>query len=255
MIRPRPASKRGQFRNHWLDARFSFHFGGWQAPGFEAYSDLLVLNDDRVAPGEGFAEHPHADVEVMSMPIAGTIEHRDSLGHVQLMRPGDVHLMRAGRGIRHSEMNASPSEPEHHLQWWIRPAARGLEPAYQHIHVPAAEKLDRWRLVASPQPNAGTLTLAQDARVLLAHVQGQALRYQPGPRRWTYLHVATGRLSVAGHELAAGDALSFEDGANVLLIPLGNADGPGADVLLFDLRDPRDPRDPRDARTPPAAPP
>lgn len=236
MIRLRPGARRGRFRNDWLDARFSFHFGGWREAGFEPYSDLLVLNDDRVAPAGGFEEHPHADVEVMSMPIAGAVRHRDSLGHEALMRPGDVHLMRAGHGIRHSEMNASDRDPEHHLQWWIRPSAHGLAPAYQRIHVPPEEKLDRWRLVASPVPAPGSLTIAQDARVLLARVQAQALRYRPEPGRWTYVHVAAGRLAIAGHELAEGDALSFEDEADVLLIPLGHPDGPGADVLLFDLR-------------------
>ena len=154
MIRIRRSADRGHFRNHWLDARFSFSFGDYQDRAFDGYSDLMVLNEDRVAPGGGFVEHGHRDVEVMSYPVSGAVEHRDSLGNVAIMRPNDVHLMRAGRGIRHSEMNASDREPEHHLQWWIRPAASGLEPGYQRLSVPAADKHNRWRLLASPTGEA-----------------------------------------------------------------------------------------------------
>ena len=150
MIRLRPSEARGRFRNHWLDARFSFSFGNYRDPAFDGYSDLWVLNEDIVAPGGGFAEHEHEDVEVMSYPVSGAVEHRDSLGNVATLRPGDVHLMRAGRGIRHSEMNASATEPEHHLQWWIRPATRGLAPGYQRIHVDASDKRGRFRMLASP---------------------------------------------------------------------------------------------------------
>ena len=234
MIRIRKSSDRGRFRSDWLDARLSFSFGIHGDPAYDGYSDLLVLNDDRVAAGAGFAMHPHADVEVMSYPIAGAIEHRDSLGHRTLMRPGDVHLMRAGTGIRHSEMSASSVEPEHHLQWWIRPAALGLPPAYAHMHVAASEKLNRWRVLAAPGGAGGSLALAQDARVLVAVVDGSTLVYTPPARRLSYLHVVRGDLTLNGLLLASADAAFVEqEPAIVLTAPAGRP----AEVLLFDLRE------------------
>ena len=233
MIRLRPGRDRGRFRNVWLDARFSFSFGGYRDPAFDGYSDLLVLNDDRVAPGAGFADHPHVDVEVMSYPIAGVIEHRDSLGHRALMRPGDVHLMRAGTGIRHSEMNASTVDPEHHLQWWIRPALAGLPPAYAHLKVAASEKQNQWRVLAAPDGAGGSLALAQDARVLVAVIDGSTLSYRPAPGRLTYVHVVAGEVVINGVELHGADAAFIErESCVAFTAPAGRP----AEVLVFDLR-------------------
>lgn len=240
MIRLRQAHTRGRFRNDWLDARFSFSFGDYRDPAFDGYSDLMVFNDDRVAPGGGFAEHGHRDVEVMSYPIAGAVEHRDSLGNVAIMRPGDVHLMRAGRGIRHSEMNASRVDPEHHLQWWIRPARRGLEPAYARIRVGADEMHNQLRPIATPEGGDGVLALAQDARVFAALVDDAEIVYRPPAGRWTHLHVVAGTLRIGGGaepasiELEAGDGVFVEDEAAVRLDNRGSAYP--AEVLLFDLR-------------------
>lgn len=232
MIRLRPAASRGHFRNSWLDARFSFNFGSYREPGFSGYSDLLVLNEDLVAPGGGFAEHPHADVEVLSFPLEGVVEHRDSLGHHTLLQPGDVHLMRAGTGIRHSEMNASATLPERHLQWWIRPARRGLAPAYARLHVPREARLNRWRLLAAPDGAQGALPLAQDARVFATWLLDHRLEYRPPPGRRSYLHVARGAVTLAGHLLQGGDAAFIENEPAVVL----QAGPAGAELLLFDLR-------------------
>jgi quercetin 2,3-dioxygenase len=233
VIRLRPAASRGHFRNGWLDARFSFNFGSYREPGFDGYSDLLVLNEDLVAPGGGFAEHPHADVEVMSWPLEGTVEHRDSLGHHALMQPGDVHLMRAGTGITHSEMNGSATLPERHLQWWIRPAHRGLAPAYARLHLPREARLNRWRTLAVPDGAEGALPLAQDARVLATWLHGHTLELRPPPGRWCYLHVASGAVSLAGQPLQAGDAAFIENEPSLVLQASAGA---GAELLWFDLR-------------------
>lgn len=233
MIRTRWGSDRGHFRNHWLDARFSFSFGNYKDPAFDGYSDLMVLNDDRVAAGGGFAEHGHRDVEVMSYPLAGAIEHRDSLGNVSIMRPNDVHLMRAGRGIRHSEMNASDHEPEHHLQWWIRPAVAGLAPGYQRLRLGPEQRHNGWSLLASPGGEGGSLVIAQDVRVLVARVAAGSLTYRQQAGRRIYLHVVAGHAEVGGNQLVAGDAAFIEGEPAVV------AQGPGsvaAEVLLFDLR-------------------
>lgn len=233
MIRLRPGDSRGRLRNHWLDARLSFSFGHYQDPAFDGYADLRVLNDDRVAPGAGFAAHPHADVEVMSYPLSGAVEHRDSLGHVALLKPGDVHLMRAGRGIVHSEMNASAHEPEHHLQWWILPAVRGLAPAYQRLQVPLADKLGRWRLLASPDGADGSLAVAQDARIWATVLDGHTLHYRPAAGRRLHLHLARGTLALNALPLQAGDAAFVEGEAQITLVA---PDGANAELLLFDLR-------------------
>ncbi len=233
MIRIRRSAERGAFRNGWLDARFSFSFGGWRHPDYDGYSDLRVLNDDVVAGGGGFAEHGHADVEVMSYPLAGAIEHRDSLGNVAVMRPGDVHLMRAGTGIRHSEMNASATEPEHHLQWWITPRQRGLPPAYARIHVPAEDKRNRLRLIGSPDGADGSLAVAQDVRVYAGIIDTGRLAYRPPTGRRTYLHVARGALALNGDRLVAGDDVFAE---NEWTLTLQGLPGESGEVLLFDLR-------------------
>jgi quercetin 2,3-dioxygenase len=232
MIRIRRSAQRGHFRNHWLDAHFSFSFGAYRDPDFDGWSDLLVFNDDRVAPGGGFAGHGHDNVEVMSYPLEGAVEHRDSLGNVAIMRPGDVHLMRAGRGIRHSEMNASASEPEHHLQWWIAPATRGLEPGYQRIHLSAQDKHNRWRPIASADGAEGSLAIAQDVRVYASRLASGSLSRRLDPARRAFVQVATGAAAVGGSALAGGDAL-FIEGESVLTL---DALPGGAELLLFDLR-------------------
>lgn len=230
MIRLHHRDARGRFRNHWLDARFSFSFGAWRDPEHDGCSDLRVFNEDRVAPGGGFTEHPHADVEVMSYPVAGTIEHRDSLGHVALMRPGDVHLMRAGTGIRHSEMNASATEPEHHLQWWIRPATTGLAPGYQRMHLTPRALAAGLCLIASPTGEAGSLQLAQDLRIHATRLVSRRLHHRPAPGRWLWLYVVQGACTLNGQGLQAGDA------ALVVAEPALVLAAADAELLLFDLR-------------------
>lgn len=233
MIRVRRSADRWHFRNDWLDARYSFSFGDYQDPAFDGYSDLMVLNDDRVAPGGGFAAHGHRDVEVMSYPVSGAVEHRDSLGHVATLRPNDVQLMRAGRDIRHSEMNASDVEPEHHLQWWIRPAQTGLEPSYQRLSLHAEARHNRWCLLASPTGESGSLVIAQEVRVLAAKVERTSLRYRARPGRRLYLHLVAGQATLGGERLLAGDAAFIE--GEPACITNAPSDVP-AELLVFDLR-------------------
>lgn len=232
MILVRRGETRGSFRNHWLEARFSFSFGDWRDPRFDRWSDLVAFNEDQVAPGGGFAEHPHADVEVMSYPVSGAIEHRDSMGQVARMERGDVHLMRAGRGIRHSEMNASAVEPEHHLQWWIRPALRGLEPYYRRIRIAPGSMRDHARLLASPDGADGSLPLAQDARVFARALWAASWVPPVAGARKAFLHVVSGQVAFAGQVLRAGDEVFARRAALPALEPAG-----GGEVLLFDLRD------------------
>ena len=159
--------------------------------------------------------------------------NRDSLGNVATLRPGDVHLMRAGRGIRHSEMNASATEPEHHLQWWIRPATRGLAPGYQRIHVDASDKRGRFRMLASPEPADGVLHIAQDARVYAALLDDAPARHVLAAGRRGYVHVVSWVAQVGGYRLEAGDAAFVEGEAVTARSAVAGA---VTELLLFDLR-------------------
>lgn len=231
MIKIRYGSDRGHYRNEWLEARFSFSFGHYRDSDYDGYSDLLVLNEDRVQPGQGFAPHSHFDIEAISYPLAGEIEHRDSEGHVARMRRGDVQLMSAGSGITHSEMNASTTDPEHHLQFWIAPARRGLPPSYEQRRISDQDKRDQLRLIASPDGGRDALVLHQNARIFCAHLVGGQISYRPPHGRRTYLHVARGGIRTNTLDLAEGDGAFIEDEAVLALSP-----APEGEILLFDLR-------------------
>lgn len=231
MIKVRYGSERGHFRNHWLNAYFSFSFGGYRDPIYDHYSDLLALNEDLVQPGAGFKPHSHTDIEAISYPLTGEIEHRDSVGNVARMRPGDVQRMTAGRGITHSEMNASATAPEHHLQFWIAPAERGLAPGYEQRTFDVAQKLGRLRLIASPTGSDGSLTLHQNTRIFAAVLKNGTVTYAVPPRRRTYLHVAHGVMRINGLDLTGGDGAIVEGEPRLNL-----ESAKEAEVLLFDLR-------------------
>ncbi len=231
MIALRRAADRGVMRNAWLDARFTFSFASYRDPAYPGYSDLLVLNDDVVAPGGGFAPHSHTDIEAISYVLEGEVEHRDSVGNVARMRPGDVQRMTAGSGITHSEMNASMTHLEHHLQFWIAPAVRGLPPGYEQRSFPQADKRGRLRLVVSPDGRDGSLSVHQDMRLHATIVQDDPVEYAPPTGRRTYLHVARGAASVNGRALGEADG-AFIEGEQLLFL-MG---APEAEILIFDLR-------------------
>jgi redox-sensitive bicupin YhaK (pirin superfamily) len=231
MISIRPADERGLADFGWLHSRHSFSFGQYYDPLHMGFGPLRVINDDRVAPGAGFGMHPHRDMEIITVVIEGALEHRDSLGTGSVIRPGDVQKMSAGTGIRHSEFNPSSSEPVHFLQIWIEPAETGIAPAYAQAHVPAAERQGRFRLVASPDGEDGSLHLHQDAALYLGRLTaGETATHAPAIGRRAWLQVATGRVRLNGIELAAGDGAAIEDEASIEVT--GVAD---SELLLFDL--------------------
>lgn len=229
MITIQRAAERGTFRNHWLEAHFSFEFGAYRNPRRRAYSDLLVLNEDIVLPRQGFAMHPHHDVEVFSYPLCGTVEHRDTLGNYALLGYGDVHLMSAGSGIAHSEMNGSAVLPERHLQWWIQPRRQGTPPSYARRHFTREMKLDRLCPIAGPD-GGEVLPVDQDVWIYAALVRQQPLVRQVARHRRCYLHVVSGELQLGQLTLFPGDGVQLEDE------PMRLESGAEAEILLFDLR-------------------
>jgi redox-sensitive bicupin YhaK (pirin superfamily) len=194
------------------------------------FRSLRVINEDRVAPGMGFPTHGHRDMEILSYVLDGALEHKDSLGTAGVIRPGDIQRMSAGTGVRHSEHNASRTDPVHFLQIWILPDRPGHAPGYAQVHVPAADKDGRLRLIAAPDAGPGAVTLHQDARLYAGLFgPGQQATHTLAPGRAAWVHLARGTLTVNGAVLHAGDAAAIAAG------PITLSDGSGAEVLLFDL--------------------
>lgn len=228
----RPALERGHARHGWLDSRHTFSFGGYYDPRELGFSDLLVINEDRVQPGRGFDTHGHRDMEIFSYVLEGSLEHRDSMGTGSVIRPGDVQMMSAGTGVRHSEYNPSASEPLHFLQIWIAPDRRGVPPRYQQQHFDEAGRRGRLRLIISPEGTDGSLSVYQDARVYAGLFDGdEHATIELDGRRHAYVHVARGSIAVNGQRLGAGDGARLRDARRIEF-----AQGSQAEVLLFDLR-------------------
>jgi redox-sensitive bicupin YhaK (pirin superfamily) len=195
------------------------------------FGPLRVINEDRVRPGAGFATHGHADMEIISVVLDGVLAHRDSMGTGSEIRPGEVQLMSAGSGVRHSEFNHQKDHEVHFLQIWIEPAQPGGDPGYEQTHFDAAAKQGRLCLVASPDGSQGSVTLRQDARLYAGLFDGaQSAQHALAATRMAYVHLVRGRLQVNGEWLQAGDALKLRDEASVQL-----GHGEQAEVLLFDL--------------------
>lgn len=232
MIEVRRASERGVAEHGWLSSRHTFSFGSYHDPAQVGFSDLLVINDDRVLGGRGFGQHPHRDMEIFSYVLEGALEHKDSMGTGSVIRPGDVQMMSAGTGITHSEFNQSRTELVHFLQIWIVPALRGVAPRYQQVHFPDDSKRGRLRLIISPDGRDGSLSVHQDVRVyagLFDGAESQALEIPAG--RHAYVHVARGTVMVNGLVLRDGDGARVREEPRLIV-----SDGDGAELLIFDLR-------------------
>ncbi|MBL8447448.1 MAG: pirin family protein [Zoogloeaceae bacterium] len=240
MIDLRKANDRGVGEHGWLSSRHTFSFAGYDDPAQRGFSDLLVINDDRVDPAEGFGTHPHRDMEILSYVLEGVLAHRDTLGHGSVIRPGDVQLMSAGSGIAHSEFNASPTEAVHFLQIWIQPARRGVRPRYQQTRFPVAEQRGRLRVIAAPDGRDGALVIGQDVVVYAgAFDAGDEATLNLLPDRAAYIHVARGAVRLNGIPMQVGDGAKLTDESR-----LAFTDGNAAEVLVFDLRGPGTTRSP-----------
>jgi redox-sensitive bicupin YhaK (pirin superfamily) len=234
MITIRRSADRGHFEHGWLDTRHTFSFADYHDDRFMGFSDLRVINEDRVQPGKGFGSHGHRDMEILSYVLEGELGHQDSMGTGSSIRPGEFQRMSAGSGVVHSEKNASAEHPVHFLQIWILPREAGIRPGYEQRAFPEAERRGRLRLVASPDGRDGSLTVHQDAAVFAGLLApGQHVRHEIPAGRTAWVQVARGEVTVNGERLRAGDGLAAVDEAALDLAGSGSAD---AEVLLFDLR-------------------
>lgn len=232
MLEQRLASARGVADLGWLNSRHTFSFGHYHDPQQQGFSDLLVINEDRVQPGQGFSTHPHQDMEIFSWVLAGALAHKDSMGSGSVIRPGDGQIMSAGSGITHSEFNPSDTEPVHFLQIWIVPDRRGVAPRYQQTHFPLAARRGCLHLIMSSTGKERSLSVYQDISVYTGLFDGDehaSLSLDPG--RYAFVHLARGAATINGLRFLAGDGARVCDEEHISI-----ADGEQAEVLVFDLR-------------------
>lgn len=212
MLAIRKSEDRGTSKFNWLDSQHTFSFGGYMDPQNMGFSDLRVINEDRVVPGAGFGTHGHRDMEIISYVIEGELAHKDSMGTGSVIRPGDVQRMSAGTGVMHSEMNASTENPVHFLQIWILPEEKGIEPGYEQKHFAPETRQDQWRLVGSREGREGSITIHQDVSLYAATLsEDKQLEYSLSPNRKAWLQVVKGALQLDGQTLSAGDGIAFAD--------------------------------------------
>lgn len=231
MIEMRPASQRGHADHGWLNSFHTFSFADYFDPQQMGWGALRVINDDTVSAGQGFGTHGHRDMEILSYVLDGALEHKDSMGTGSVIRPGDVQLMSAGTGVRHSEFNHSHTDPVHFLQIWIVPKFTGTKPSYQQRRFDVAGKRGRLQLIVSPDGREDSLRIGQDAQIHVALLDGdERAVHQLASGRRAYVHVARGSLTLNGQPVSAGDGAKVSDETDLVL-----ANGSDAEVLLFDL--------------------
>jgi redox-sensitive bicupin YhaK (pirin superfamily) len=231
MIRIRKSNERGHFDFGWLDTYHTFSFGDYYDPEFMGFSDLRVINEDRVGRETGFPTHGHRDMEIITYVLEGALQHRDSMGNGSVIQPGDVQRMTAGTGVTHSEANPSTTEPCHLLQIWILPSARGLNPGYEQKNFSSEEKQNQLRLIASNDGRAGSVTINQDASIFASVLKpNHEVTHTLAAGRNAWLQIARGSIALNGKELQQGDGAAITNETKVNLT--------GREVsefLLFDL--------------------
>ncbi len=232
MLTIRPSNERGLADHGWLKSRHSFSFADYYDPRHMGWGNLRVINEDRIAPGTGFGTHGHRDMEIISYVLSGNLAHKDSMGNVKGIPPGDVQRMSAGTGVRHSEFNHAEGQTTHFLQIWIEPNEVGVPPGYEQITVPEDLKRGRLRLVASPEGGEGVVSIHADARMYAGLFNGaEHAELRIDPARKAYVHLVRGELKVNGTALKEGDAALLKDESDIQL-----TDGKDAEVLVFDLQ-------------------
>jgi quercetin 2,3-dioxygenase len=232
MITVRRSQERGGGDHGWLNTRHTFSFDTYYDPRHMHFRALRVINEDVVQPGAGFPTHPHRDMEIITYVIEGAVKHQDSLGNGSIIRPGDGQRMSAGRGILHSEANASKTDPVHLLQIWIMPEQKGIEPGYEQKAFSEEEKRGRLRLIAARDGHDGAVTVHQDVSLYVSRLDNkQKVEHQLAPGRHAWLQVARGGVDLNGTRLEQGDGAAVSEEQNLAIA--GAQDG--SEILLFDL--------------------
>lgn len=231
MISIRRSSERGHFDHGWLETYHTFSFADYRDPQFMGFKSLRVINEDRVAPGQGFGLHPHRDMEILTYVMSGELEHRDNLGNGSVIRPGEVQYMAAGTGIEHAEFNPSTTNTVHLMQIWIRPDRRGVPPKYEQRPFPSLSNAGELTLLASPDGRKGSIRINADALVLAGTLPaGQSTKYVLSADRGLWIQALKGNLTIDGQQLAAGDGASLTGTSEIAI--RSNSD---SEILLFDL--------------------
>jgi quercetin 2,3-dioxygenase len=228
MIQVRPSNERGHNKLAWLDSRFTFSFDQYYDPEHMQFRSLRVLNEDIIAPGQGFGMHPHRDMEILTWILDGALEHRDSMGTGAVIRPGELQHMTAGSGILHSEFNPSPKDSTHLLQIWIVPDRKNLKPQYEQLTFPDKDLRGKFHLVAGPE---APVSIHQDANLYIARLnEGEQTKHSLKAGRSAWMQVSHGTVAVNGTKLKAGDGAAISEESEVRV----EATKP-SEVLLFDL--------------------
>ena len=231
MLTLRKSQDRGYADHGWLKSYHSFSFAGYYDPDHMGWGNLRVINEDQIAPGTGFGEHSHRDMEIISYVLSGELAHQDSMGHIKGIPPGDVQRMSAGTGVTHSEFNHAKDQTTHFLQIWIEPTVAGIPPSYEQKTVPTEQKRGTLRLVASPDGAQDSVTIHADAAIYVGLFDGdESAELTLEPLRKGYVHLVRGALEVNGQLINTGDAILMENERRISL-----AKGSDAEVLVFDL--------------------
>jgi quercetin 2,3-dioxygenase len=231
MLQIRRSHERGHADHGWLNSYHTFSFADYRDPKQMGFRSLRVINEDRVAAGQGFGTHAHRDMEIVSYVLEGALEHKDSMGNGQTLKPGEFQRITAGTGITHSEFNPSPENATHFYQIWILPERKGIEPSYEQKAFDPGDRVNRWQLVASPDAKQGSLLIHQDASIFLADLTSHnSLDYHLLPNRHAWVQVLRGTLNINNEPLHQGDAVAISDHDTLRF-----QSPDSAEIMLFDL--------------------
>lgn len=231
MVTVRRSEERGHAERGWLESRHTFSFADYYDPRHMGFRALRVINEDWIAPGRGFGTHPHRDMEIVTYVLEGALEHQDSMGNTEVIRPGEVQRMTAGTGVTHSEYNHSAEEPVHLFQIWLLPEQAGLEPGYEQRSWSEEEKRGRLRLVGARDGRDGAVTIHQDVELYLGVLSpGESVTHPLRAGRHAWLQVLRGEVTINGRDLRAGDAAAVSEEEALELTAAGDTE-----VMLFDL--------------------
>ncbi len=233
MIQVRKSEERGGANHGWLNTRHTFSFANYYDPKFMGFHSLRVINEDRVAPGQGFGMHGHNNMEILSYVLDGQLAHRDSMGHEETLGPNEIQRMSAGTGIRHSEFNPSKDRPVHFFQIWIEPASEGGKPSYEQTRFDPADKRNRLKRLAGPAGSDAAARINQDAHVFVSELEKDAaVHYDLAPNRAAWVHVVRGMVDLNGLALESGDAAAISGEDEITVRGVGEE---RSEILLFDV--------------------